>query len=166
MNHGLDLNFMFDVLTQNNRPQSVLCKDFISYDWGRDLSKSHIWIHIRFHFCEIFSLLSFANAPKKLENTSWNCGWYKNPRYELRRCVRTRTRAMCGRACASEIHFENCAGCACVRLVLSMQCAITLLHTFLNWIVSKMLLFLLKTVLERPIPFRNIRFCFITLKML
>ena len=37
--------------------------------------------------------------------------------YELRRCVRARTRAICGRkfAFACEIHFGKCAGCACVR---------------------------------------------------
>ena len=49
--------------------------------------------------------------------------------YELRRCVRARTRAICGRkfAFACEIHFGKCAGCACV---------IALLHTFWDKIAS------------------------------
>ena len=38
-------------------------------------------------------------------------------RYELRRCVRARTRAMHGRtcACACKIHSGKCVGCACLR---------------------------------------------------
>ena len=45
-----------------------------------------------------------------------NCIMY-SPRYELRSCVRTRTRAMCGRtcACACKIHSGKCAGCVRVR---------------------------------------------------
>ena len=86
----------------------------------------------------------------------------------MRRCVRTHTRAMCGRTCAyaCEIHSGKCAGCACVRLVLDVRCATALLHTFRNKIARKMLLFVLKTILEHPIPFYNISFCFRTLKML
>ena len=44
---------------------------------------------------------------------------YNLSRYELRRCVRAGTRAICGHtcACACKIHSEKCAGCACVRLV-------------------------------------------------
>ena len=65
-------------------------------------------------------------------------------RYELRRCVRARTRAMCGRACACEIHSEKCAGCACVRLVFGRaMCDHTFAH-FLGQTCQKMLLFVLK----------------------
>ena len=43
------------------------------------------------------------------------------PRGELRRCVRARTRAMCGRtcACACEKTSKTCVRCACVRAFLS-----------------------------------------------
>ena len=44
-----------------------------------------------------------------------------NSRHELRRCVRARTRAMCGRtcACACEKTSKTCVRCACVRAFLS-----------------------------------------------
>ena len=53
------------------------------------------------------------------------------PRHELRRCVRARTRAMCGRtcACACEIHSGKCAGCACVRPIFGRaMCDRTFAH--------------------------------------
>ena len=86
----------------------------------------------------------------------------------MRRCVRARTRAMCGHtcACACEIHSGKCTGCVCVRLVLDLRCATALLHTFRNKIARKMLLFVLKTILVHSIPFYNISFCSRTLKML
>ena len=68
-------------------------------------------------------------------------------RMSLRRCV------MCGRTCACEIHSEKCAGCACVWLVFGRAiCDHNFAH-FLqqNW--QKMLLFVLKTILERTILF-------------
>ena len=47
-----------------------------------------------------------------------------------------------------------------------VRCATALLHTFRNKIARKMLLFVLKTILEHSIPFYNISFCSRTLKML
>ena len=54
---------------------------------------------------------------------------------------------------ACKIHSEKCVGCVCVPLILGTRCAIALLHTFWNKIATKMQLFLLKTMLEHPIPF-------------
>ena len=74
----------------------------------------------------------------------------KLTRYELRRCVRARTRAMCGRtcACACEIHSEKCARCACVRLVFGRAMCDGTLHTFWNKTERKWHFFVLKTILE------------------
>ena len=43
---------------------------------------------------------------------------YFSPRGELRRCVRARTLAMCGRTCACEKSSKTCVRCACVRASL------------------------------------------------
>ena len=64
-------------------------------------------------------------------------------RYELRRCVRARTRGMCSRtcACACEIHSEKCAECECVRLVfVCVMCDPTFAH-FLEQNCQKLLFF-------------------------
>ena len=67
------------------------------------------------------------------------------PKDELRRCVRARTRVMCVRTCACEIHSEKCAGCACVWLVFGRaMCHRTFAH-FLEQNCLKMLLFVLKS---------------------
>ena len=71
------------------------------------------------------------------------------PRYELRRCVRARTRAMCGRtcACACEIHSGKCARCACVRpFFVRAMCDHTFAHffTLFGTNCQKMLLFVSK----------------------
>ena len=57
-------------------------------------------------------------------------------RYELRRCLRARTGAMCGRtrACKWEIHSGKCVGCACVRPFFDVQCATAHLHTFAHFL--------------------------------
>ena len=70
----------------------------------------------------------------------------KFPRYELRRCVRTRTRAKCGRtcACACEIHSGKCAGCACMRPFYGRamcDCTLYFLHTFWDKIARKCYVF-------------------------
>ena len=64
----------------------------------------------------------------------------KAARYELRRCVRARTRAMCGRicACACEIHSEKCAECACVRLVFGLAMCDCIFSHFWNQIAMKL----------------------------
>ena len=73
--------------------------------------------------------------------------------YELRRCVRARTRAMCGRTCACEIHSEKCVVCACVRLVFGCaMCDPTFAH-FFEQSCHKIVL---KTILEYPILLGNI----------
>ena len=85
--------------------------------------------------------------------------------YELRRCVRARTRAMCGRtcACACEIHSGKCAGCACVRPFLGRaMCDHTFAH-FLGQKYQKMLRFRTSfPALEHPFLFWIILFCFRT----
>ena len=76
-------------------------------------------------------------------------------RYELRRRVRGRTRAMCGRRCACEIHSGKCAECVCVRPFFGRaMCDRTFAH-FLTQNYQIMQLFALKTILELecPIPF-------------
>ena len=40
-------------------------------------------------------------------------------RHGLRRCVRTRTRAMCGRTCACEKTFKTCVRSVCARTFLT-----------------------------------------------
>ena len=46
---------------------------------------------------------------------------FQDPRYELRRCVRTCTRAMCGRkcACACKKTFKTCVRSVCARTFLT-----------------------------------------------
>ena len=64
---------------------------------------------------------------------------------------------MCGRtcACACEIHSEKCAECACVRLVfVCAMCDPTFAH-FLEQNCQKLLLFILKTILEHLFLFHN-----------
>ena len=74
--------------------------------------------------------------------------------YELRRCVRARTRAMCGHTCACEIYSGKCAGCARVRPFFGRaMCDHTFAH-FLGQTCQKMLLFVLKK------GFQNIFSCF------
>ena len=98
---------------------------------------------------------------------------YLFTRYELRRCVRTRTRAKCGRtcACACEIHSGKCAGCACVRpFFWRAMCDHTFAH-FLGQDYQIMQLFALKTrsrtrmsypVLDHLFLLWNILSCFRT----
>ena len=90
--------------------------------------------------------------------------------YELRRCVPARTRAMCGRTCACEIHSGKCAGCACVRPFFGRaMCDRTFAH-FLGQNCQKMLHFRTSfPVLEHLFLFWIILFCFrthLTIKML
>ena len=76
--------------------------------------------------------------------------------YELRRCVRARTRAMCGPtcACACEIHSGKCAECACVRPFLGLaMCDHTFAH-FWDKIARKCYIF------EDPFLLWNIFSCF------
>ena len=76
--------------------------------------------------------------------------------YELRRCVRARTRAICGRkfAFACEIHFGKCAGCACVRPFFGRaMCDRTFAH-FWNKIARKCYIF------EHPFLLWNVLSCF------
>ena len=83
--------------------------------------------------------------------------------YELRRCVPARTRAMCGRTCACEIHSGKCAGCACVRPFFGhAMCDRTFAH-FLGKNCQKMLHFRTSfPVLEHLFLFWIILFCFRT----
>ena len=66
--------------------------------------------------------------------------YYLYARHELRRCVRTRTRAMCGRTCAGacEILAEKCAGCACVRLIFGCAMCDHIFSHFWNKIAIKL----------------------------
>ena len=62
----------------------------------------------------------------------------------MRRCVRARTRAMCGRtcACACEIHSGKCAECACVRPFFGRAMCDRILHTFAHFLGQKVAFFL------------------------
>ena len=87
------------------------------------------------------------------------------PRYELRRCVRARTRAMCGRMCAGacEIHSGKRAVCACVQPFFGRaMCDCTFAH-FLGQNCQKMLPFRTSfPALERLFLFWIILICFRT----
>ena len=97
----------------------------------------------------------YQPCPNQSDATEW-CWWwsairlqstatYIQSRHGLRRCVRTRTRAMCGRtcACACEILSEKCVRCACVRHVFGCaMCDHTFAH-FLHQNGQKKLFFVL-----------------------
>ena len=63
----------------------------------------------------IYSLSTTYTHSRTRADFNFNLGILT--RYELRRCMRARTRAICGHtcACACKIHSGKCAGCACVR---------------------------------------------------
>ena len=89
-------------------------------------------------------LVTFCVYKQNQNGNFLNIITYILSRYELRRCVRTRTHAMCGPTCACvcKIHFEKCAGCACVRLVFGRaMCDHTLYSTLLHFFVTKMAIY-------------------------
>ena len=116
----------------------------------------YMFARVDFNFnLGIYSLSTTYTHSRTRVDFNFNLGILT--RYELRRCMRARTRAICGRtcACACKIHSLKCAGCACVRPFFGRAvCDCTFAH-FLRQNCQKMLLFALKTILglKCPIPF-------------
>ena len=108
---------------------------------GRVRIKKHLRKSLRAPYLLLqLSLKSLGKRynPINISRSSfWKCCLeYLFARHGLRRYVRARTRAICGRtrACACEMHSEMCVRCACVRTFFGgAKCDRTFAHFAAKW---------------------------------